>query len=251
MKTIKPLYCIIFSIGCGWISVLCFVASLEISVFFSIGWFLFSFTALFLGLVSVWKTFKGKKIMNAIIELCALLLLGLLICGIVLGQFSRYRLLRAIDASELTVVKDVNNFIKEYSSETGHMPDVNNWCDLLIHKHIRFDIKQIGKVECKFAFNDKICNSLVKTLDNNVILFFVADGKWNQIGGPELINKPRAQDRYFLFKSRIFIYILFVDGTITKYRLHDGAIAKYDPQKDEFGPYIEKGKTPYSPFRWK
>jgi hypothetical protein len=44
--------------------------------------------------------------------------------------------------------------------------------------------------------------------------------------------------------------VLFVDGTIVKYRLHDGAIVKYDKEKDEFGPYLEKGQTPYSPLRW-
>jgi hypothetical protein len=142
----------------------------------------------------------------------------------------------------------------EYARENGHMPDANSWCYLLIDRDDRarfnFKIPQIKDVECNFAFNKNLSNLSTDNLDSNIVLLFESDGDLNLSGGPELISKERTKDKYFLFKRQRFIYILFVDGTIAKYRLHDGAISKYVPDENKFTQYYKMGETPYSPLRW-
>ena len=139
----------------------------------------------------------------------------------------------------------------------NHLPDSNNWCDVLLSREkkiFRTTFATAAKQDapCSFAFNDNLNKLPIDGLDPNTVLIFEADGPWNFAGGPKQFPGSRYRDRYFPQKKR-FAYLFFVDGTLVKYRLHDGAVALYEPGKYVFADYHyhKKGETPYSPPRWK
>lgn len=218
----------------------------------------FPLASLILGVTAVVLIFinwKARKI-SGIAELFILVIGALFLFGSYFVAPEFYRIRRAISNNMFFQIRDIGSAINQYSKKYNHMPDTFGWCDSLINepniglsKH-DFHIGQLPHIECNFAFNANIDKLPQSNLNGNVVLLFEADGNLNLSGGPELINKERAKDKYFLFKKERFIYVLFVDVTLVKYRLHDGAIAKYDPERNKFTPYLRKGQTPYSPLRW-
>lgn len=223
---------------------------------------LFMITATALGAIAIGsivrqiiKNWKAK-IITGIVEILILIFLDVFLLSFVLVTNELYRMRRAISCNMLIQIKEIGNSINQHLKRYNHLPDAFGWCDSLINepniglsKH-DFHIGQLPHIECNFAFNANLDRLSPSDLTGNVVLLFEADGNLNLSGGPELINKERAKDKYCLFKKERFIYVLFVDVTLVKYRLHDGAIAKYDPERNKFTPYLRKGQTPYSPLRW-
>lgn len=271
---ISSLYWTIASIISVCFAIVCRIGSLEIYVkqydytklystelydnILSLSHGLFVIAYLAFGTIAIVQIIKNWKarVISGIIELLILVFVGFYLLGFTLVVPQYYRSRKAISGSMLIQIREVGNSINQYSKKYNHMPEAFWWCDLLIDdpnvgisKH-DFHVGQLPLIECNFAFNKKLSSLPVDGLPGNVVVLFEADGELNLSGGPELISRERTKDKYFMFKRQRFIYVLFIDGTIAKYRLYDGAVALYDPDKNEFTDYHKKGQTPYSPLRW-
>jgi hypothetical protein len=258
----EPLKLVAASIISGFIAVIFFFFCLEFSDAFGLGYIIFTLLALVLGAVAIAKIFKTwkKRKVSAMVELIALLLAGLILFHLTLVSHSTWRTLRTITVNGNIRIMQLGNFINESAKKNGRMPDADHWCDSLVGHplagslrvvKISFNIVGNPDIECNFAFNKNLSNLSIDGLPDNVVMLLEADGELNLSGGPELINTKRAKDKYFWPWKQKFIYVFFIDGTIAKYRLHDDAVALYQPEKEQFTDYFKKGQTPYSPLRWK
>jgi len=259
----KPLFWFIISIISGLIAVTSFIVYLKFTKVFILGYVyvIFSTVALILGVIAVVKiarNWKTRKV-YAIVELLVLLLAGYILFEITLFSYFRCRTRNSITFNAVYRMKYLSDAINEYALKNSHMPDADDWCNSLIGYPLAGSLRVtkscfyiIGNpdIECNYAFNENLDGLPLDEIKDNVVLLFEADGKLNLTGGPELISKKRIKDKYFFSKQR-FIYILFVDGMIVKYRLHDGAVALYEPSKGKFTDYRKKSETPYSPLKWK
>ena len=155
----------------------------------------------------------------------------------------------------------IGDAMLSYEIKMGHLPSSNDWCDVILsweEKVYRDTFAPAAKqdVPCGFAFNYNLGGLPIDGLDPNTVLIFEADGPWNFAAGPGKFPGTRYRDRYFPNKEK-FVFIFFVDGSLVKYRLYDGAIAKYDKNMNSFKGFVftknfvPQGKTPYSPLRWK
>lgn len=161
----------------------------------------------------------------------------------------------ALPVSSQMSIQRIGNEMLSYEIKIGHLPDSNDWCNIIFSREKKIDrgtFATAAKQEspCSFAFNNNLSKLPIDGLDPNTVLIFEADGPLNFAGGPELFPGSRYRDRYSPRKER-FAYLFFVDGTLVKYRLHDGAVALYEPSKDKFTDYRKKSETPYSPLKWK
>lgn len=189
-----------------------------------------------------------------------------------IDDLNKWRTKRAIEHNGLVSIMKISKTFSLYYEHNNQLPESFNWCDRLMEyyeeeglvKKYLFNIAQLG-YEYHFAFNKNLSLLSKEDLPSNLVLVFEADGEFNLSGGPELLEKERAKDKYFSVENR-YIYILFLDGTIAKYRLQDGAIAlakkvvyevsdysnfgyTYKEEK-AFSEYYRKGETPYGPLRW-
>jgi hypothetical protein len=258
-KRNRELYLFIAYLISGGIWILCWIAYWEFYILRSLFWLLYIIIIILvvIALVTLTKIlidWKKRKILNTI-KLAIFMFVGVYLLGITFVYISTYRLRRATVNTGLIHIRNIGSALMEYINENSQMPDANYWCDILKERndgtYNYLNIPQTPGVECNFAFNKNLSNVPTSGLANNIVLLFETDGYLNLSGGPELINIERAKDKFFLFKNQRFIYILFTDRTIVKYRLNDGSVAKYETQNNDFSPYIKKGRTPYSPLRWK
>lgn len=222
----------------AWISLASITCSIVMAVF---------------AIVKAFRLWLEKRFL-VVLQLAVLFVAAFLILSFTAAYISKYKSRNTVSRAGLNRIREAGSYISEYMKQSGNMPTADMWYFELRDSDITardcIKIPQLRNVECVFAYNENLSNLPTDELDGNVVVLFETDGHLNQTGGPELIDKPRIKDEFFLFKKQRFIYVLFTDGTIVKYRLRDGAVAIYDQKKDEFGPYFEKGQTPYSPLRW-
>ncbi len=234
----------------------------EISENFGYAYALFTISALACGITAISKIRENKQILKiyGILQVVILVVTGCVLFYFFLFSNDIYRTRRAISSDGATRIMILGNLMNESAVKTGHMPNADHWCDSLVGQPLAgslrvvkssFNIVRNPDIECSFAFNENLSNLSIEGLSGNVVMLFEADGEFNLSGGPELINTKRMKDKYFWPWRQKFIYILFVDSTIVKYRRYDGAVALYDPDKDEFTDYHKKGETSYSPLKWK
>ncbi|MHC4574239.1 MAG: hypothetical protein ACYS76_08930 [Planctomycetota bacterium] len=271
----KPLFWIIASIISGCLAFICHISAWEMEVeqpwhyalrkyagvynILASGCGLFFIVAMVAGTIGIGKTilsWKSRKLAGTI-QFLALILVGFFLLACYLVTNECYRMRRAISCNMLIQIKEVGKAVNQYAHQYDRMPEADWWSHSLINdpnieidEH-EFNIGQYREIACTFAFNRNLDRLSLDRTKGNVVLLFEADGELDLSGGPELIHQERAKDKYFIFKRQKYIYILFVDGTIVKYRIHDGAVALYDPEKDEFTNYIEIGQTECSPLGWK
>ncbi len=191
-------------------------------------------------------------------------------------DINNQRTKRGIEHNGLASIMKISEVFNLYFEHNKQLPQNSVWCNRLMEYYMEeglvkkylFNIPQltqVGPIEYHFAFNKNLSLLSKKDLPGNLVLVFEADGEFNLSGGPELLKKKYAKDSFFSVEN-IYIYILFLDGTIAKYRLHDGAIAlakeavydvsdyssfgyTYEEEK-AFSNYYKKGETPYSPLNW-
>lgn len=248
----KPLYWAMASLLSSGIALALFIASWEFYHFLLLGYVFFTIASVVLAVVAIVYIILKKRNLIGVLQLIVLISAGVFIQASVPMLHDYYRIRRASTYNRLIEVRELKYLISEYIKQNGYFPDPDNWFDLLERRDKGFYVfPPMSEPKCNFAFNKNLSHLSADSLQGNKVVLFEADGELNLSGGPELISKERAKDRYFVFKKQIFIYILFVDGTIVKYRLHDGAVALYEPGKDEFTGYRRKGETPYSPLKWK
>jgi hypothetical protein len=206
--------------------------------------------------VSVLLNWSNRKL-GCTLEFFSLIVVGFVIAASYCLITEVYRSRSAISANMLLTTKRVGEAMGEYVDKYEQFPPANNWCKAVTRERSigiaedEFDIGQLPDIECVVAFNHNLGGLRRDGIEGNVVLLFESEGELNLSGGPELIAKPRSKDRHFVFERDLYIYVVFVDGVVGRYRLHDGAVALYDPEKEEFTEYVEKGSTRYSPLKWR
>ena len=171
-----------------------------------------------------------------------------------------------ISGNGLLILLRARIMSRGYFENNEYLIDKSNWqyCfgqyqrkDRFISKPFQNSLMQ--NYDSSFAFNNRINNKLIKDMKPNIVLFFEAYGDRNLSGDLELLKIPREKDKYFYTKESIYVYVMFVDETIGRYRLYDGAISFYKSEDDidkvfvsdsDFTEYHAKGETPYSPLQW-
>jgi hypothetical protein len=166
-----------------------------------------------------------------------------------------YRMRHAICQNGLRMISTVGDAVTNYDRKHGQMPVAARWSEIILENtpslmKTDFRIPQFDGIDSAVAYNSNLSDIEVKNIAGNIVLLFEADGQINLAGGADLMIRRRAKDAYFesLFSEEKFVYIYFVDKTIAKYRLRDGAISKYDTEKKWFSLYTKD--SIYSPLRW-
>jgi hypothetical protein len=156
--------------------------------------------------------------------------------------------------SNQKLIQRVGTELLSYESERRHFPNSKNWCDIVLEREKdtndwSFKIGHRHN-KCSFAFNSNLNELPIDGLDANTVLLFETDGPWNFAAGPEQFPGSRYRDDYFPRKER-FAFIFLADGSLIKYRLHDGAIAVFNKKEGVFGKFIVKGDPCYIRLIWK
>jgi hypothetical protein len=258
-KRFKSLYWIGPAIGFAWMGIVLYALCLEVrenSVILGFGLAICMGLATFCMFTAVGTIIRDKKVFTAF----GSAQLVFVICGVVLvvpcytRLTENYRMRKAISDNMLLSLNNISDSFEKYMKATNHMPHADEWCNQLLYKTTGIDrdvfLVNPPNHECDFAFNKSLSDLSRDKLQSNTVLVVEAEGEMNLHGGPELILKPRSKDKYFLLKRGIFVHILFVDGTIVRYRLRDGAVAEYVRDESKFREYMQRGKTPYSPLTW-
>lgn len=191
-----------------------------------------------------------------------------LIASFVFIPVADFRYWRSIKRDEMKAMLDFKINFQKFSHTNCLLPTSHNWQNVFsrhqkkeLYQNKPFQIVQVNSIESNFAFNSSISNKPIDSLDFNTVLLFEADGPENLSGRMKLLENPTLKDRIIKSKKVIFRYITFVDGTIAKYRLHDGSVSLFKPDDDfdyssmydyeeYFTEYYPPGQTPYSPLKW-
>lgn len=161
----------------------------------------------------------------------------------------------AISQSGLGMTKRIGASVTSYAQKYGRMPNASLWCNQLMENSSTlscydFRIGQYPQVQCAIAYNRNLSDVSVANLPGNIVVLFEADGQMNLAGDANTMMNNRTKDLYWgpYFTKDIFIYIYFFDKTIIKYRLCDGAVSKYDPERKQFLSYVKN--STYLPLQW-
>lgn len=110
-----------------------------------------------------------------------------------------------------TLYKIMNGYAKEHN---GHLPSVNQWCDLLIDYDKSFpkDVLRCPAARygtCNYTINKNLEGFRLVDVPRDVVLFYESHGGWNLAGGPEMLEPRHSGGR--------ICFILLVDGTVRSY----------------------------------
>jgi len=210
---------------------------------------------------------RNKQVprLRGAVKVVAFLVLGPLLVALLPIPVKNHTMRVGMERQILESLKHIRLGFEQYLQDEHHLPPADSWCDEIAHR-VPGRVFQLGgapDVDCIFAFNKNLDRHTTTDLPPNAVLVIEADGRRNNSGDAELITANRAKFRYPILGHVKYAYVLFVDGTIVKYRLRDGAVAKYkgsydqtslvafEKGPDDFGPFVKQGQTPYSPLRWK
>lgn len=217
-------------------------------------WFIVS---LFIGVVTTaYILFSGeiRKLRGVILMLVYILVC----CGLFTPTVHEMKEVYDARYIDVKIGKDkilaIGDALLSYERDKDQFPSSQHWCDSITKQ----EGDSLGALQywtedndiCMYAFNIHLSESPIDDFDPSTVLVFETDGAWNCAGGSERFPGTRWRDEYFPRKEK-FTFIFFIDGTLAKYRLHDGAVALYLPDEDTFSDWRQKGETPYSPLKWK
>lgn len=179
----------------------------------------------------------------------------LLLLGIIPPVVYVCKMHNVLSQNGLRMTKMIGSDVISYAQNHGRMPNSNLWCNQLMEsssnlsKH-DFGIGQYPEVQCAIAYNRNLSDVPIANLPGNIVVLFEADGQMNLAGDANTIAKSRTKDIYLdsWFYKEKYIFIYFFDKTIVKYRLPDGAVSKYDPERKQFLSYVNN--SPYLPLQW-
>jgi hypothetical protein len=219
------------------------------------GTLVFPILALICGIIAI-DILKTKKIFSMSGVMQIIFLVGCTLFLIVFHQLEhdKFRTLNGMRIVSLLSLETISKHIKVYIEDNNSLPDANSWCNVIKPEGVTINLYK------EYAFNRNLSGlSLDKLNGNEVLLIETNSGSINNFGGDEILNQELESDKFCMFSSQKITYILFVDGTIARYRKNDGAISLYKGEviqpivfrwHEAFGPYIKKGKTQYSPLIW-
>jgi hypothetical protein len=264
----NPIFWVVSSIISGFLAIvfetiLCKIEFLE----FSITALISLFAYLCFALVALICGYKAIKILLQIKNILHLSGLAQVFILILCGLFSFSHLIVDINKGHDIGSNEQAHFLylwqmrvemKAYMSANRQFPDANEWSDLMCVKNF-----QIHTLSTYFAFNKNLSNASIEQVPGNTVLLLECEEGLNTYGEAELLTNTLKRDEYYLFPRQRFKYVLFVDGTIGKYRRSDGAISlyigkfgtfdnkTYHEAYKSFGSFQKQGTTPYSPLKWK
>jgi len=194
-------------------------------------------------------SYQNKKRLNLVgyIEMITVVLIGVFFLYLYLHYNHCFRTRNGIESSLQYFIKVTGEKMLSYVDETGGFPDGDKWCNTLLSETKSYFIS--SDKFCRISFNVNISHLKKNDISPETVLFIEADGPWNSTGGKELVSSRRDRDQYYPQRDR-FVFVLFVDATLAKYRLRDGAIAFYESDKNSFSEWYNKSETSYSPLRW-
>jgi hypothetical protein len=224
---------------------------------------LFLLAALACGLITIILLIQSRKILHlsGIVQLIILIGFALFLNSFLLMRIRYSLACGGNEKNRLSDLKLIRREMMDYIVTNGHLPDANSWCDSLLSQVENPYLRQ--ELLSHFAFNENLSEKPVDQLNGNILLIIEAEGNYNNFGGAELLTQQLHRYKYYLFSGQKFKYIMFVDGTIAKYRQRDCAISKFEGNPDNFdyssfredvdsfGPFINKGSNSYSTLRWK
>jgi hypothetical protein len=133
-----------------------------------------------------------------------------------------------------------DEMVKYAESNSGHLPDANQWCDSLMRydKSLtkqNFKHPRRKEYDCNIAFNKYLSGLKLSEIPKDAVLLFEADGGWNLSGDVDLFEKRRKEQKDY------FSYILLANGDIETYRFEEKGYRPFNPTRIEF----------IKPLRWK
>jgi hypothetical protein len=265
-KTLKtPVYWIIVAVFFGCIGKILTIAPYQVESMESLYLLddissILSLLAFGCGFIAIALLVKTKKIrkVSGVIQILVLVFVGYSLEVLESHEFDYYRDAKGNKEISLDRLMHLKVELNEYTSSNKKFPDANSWSD-------SFFVNNIHRVDILtyYAFNKNLGNASIEQLPGNVVLLVEYEGGLNSNGADELLTPMLERHKYLLFPSQRYNYILFVDGTIVKYRRSDGAISKYGEHFEDFpydaiyksyksfGLFQKQGTTPYSPLKWK
>ncbi len=216
-------------------------------------WFIVSFLIGFVTIVYILFSGEIRKLRGVILMLVYILVC----CGMFMPTVLEMKEVYGARYIDVKIGKDkivaIGEALISYERDKDQFPSSRHWCDSITKQ----EGNSLGALQywtedndvCMYAFNIHLSELPIDDLDPNTVLVFEAAGMWNCAGGSERFPGTRWRDEYFPRKER-FTFIFFIDGTLAKYRLHDGAVALYMPDEDTFSDWRQKGETSYSPLKW-
>jgi hypothetical protein len=166
-----------------------------------------------------------------------------------------YRTRRGLESTTQNCINRVGGAILSYVEKYGKYPEKENWLDVIVNdsesveKFFYYSGNLVKNQQSNIALNENLSNLTPTELSQNTILLIEATGPWNFTGSKELLDAKREKDEYYPDRDK-FIFIYFVDSTLAKYRICDGAIALYSPDEKTFSKWYKKDETKYSPLKW-
>jgi prepilin-type processing-associated H-X9-DG protein len=140
--------------------------------------------ALILGIIAI-VTIKlkkgalgGIKLVKGGICLVLLCFIGLYILKLKTMPIIHIELCRA-------ALRNLDEAIRDNNDE---WPPGPTWCDVLHDKYGKFICPADNVGPCSYAINEHAVN-LGTSIPRNMVLLFESKPGWNQVGGPELLNK--------------------------------------------------------------
>lgn len=207
-------------------------------------------------LIAIWQLYKKEMgiVRKLLFFLTMLYLYGFANSQIV-PMLDKYRSYVGVNESAFENTKTIKKLLNLYIHKKSMFPPVDSWWEDISKNNSDYMIYKVYEypdVQHAFAFNRNIGEHSKEAVSNTTVVIFESDHPMDQAESTELLNKQHAKDKYFLLKFQRFVYILFADGTIAKYRLRDQSVALYDPNTENyFSDYLKPGTTPYSPLKWK
>jgi len=209
---------------------------------------------------------KGKHVPRFRGAVKLLTFLG--VAGLLAAWLPRYvtnqTLSEGMERRTLANLLSIRTALDGYVEDEQRFPSADSWCDAIAPR-LRDEalrVASVPDVNCIFAFNENLSARPAEEVPHNTVLVIEADGPWNNSGGAELIASNRARFRCPVFGRPKYAYVLFFNGSIGKYRLSDGTVALYKESHkpmsntaftlgpQDFGPFLESGRSAYVPLRW-
>jgi len=200
--------------------------------------------------------FKSKSHIR-ILQFLVFIFVFLYALTAIMRENERFRDWRVINYNVAKIAQKAFGLIQTYLITTEQYPDANSWSDQIAayQWHGSFGIGQLPKIESCLVFNKNLGNRRKQLVEPNTVVFFEAQGNWNQSGDSSHFQKLKLEKR-FMFNSSRFGFIVFADGKIARYRFRDGAISfwKTPPYFNNWfknqPPFLPSGQTEYSPLNW-
>ena len=236
-----------------WLS---YYLTMHFSLSFELFFMISIHTLLLVAFLNMCVLLSGKEYLKAIgwLKILTILGVGFFSMYLYLTHNDYYRTRKGLESTVQNCINEVGGAILSYVDKQGKYPCKESWYDEIVNDNesVKKYFYYLGGMEKKhpdMAFNENLSNLTPTELSQNTILLIEATGPWNFTGSKELLDADREKDEYYPDRDK-FIFIYFVNSTLAKYRICDGAIALYNPDEKSFSRWQTKGETKYSPLKW-